>query len=87
MEPEYVAKHFVPLALDSYFRGNSHELEFCQKVHAGGNHVVVVTAAGQTLGKDNLKLRKKDLEGPLKEFAALPHEQRSCSFCAQQNAA
>ena len=29
MEPEYVARHFVPLALDTYFRGNSHELEFC----------------------------------------------------------
>ena len=76
MEPEYVAKHFVPLALDTYFRGNSHELEFCKKVHAGGNHVVVATAAGMTLGKEDFKLRKRDLEKTLKDFAALPKEQR-----------
>ena len=63
MEPKYVAKHFVPLALDTYFRGNSHELEFCNKVQAGGNHLVVATAAGQTLGKGDLRLRKKELEG------------------------
>jgi hypothetical protein len=67
----------VPLALDTYFRGNSHELEFCQKVQAGGNHLVVATAAGQPLGKDNLRLRKKDLEATLKEFAGLPKEQRT----------
>ena len=67
MEPQYVAKHFVPLALDTYFRGNSHELEFCQKVRAGGNHLVVASAGGQTLGKGQLKLRQKDLEGPLKD--------------------
>jgi hypothetical protein len=77
VEPEYVAKHFVPLALDTYFRGNSHELEFCNKVHAGGNHLVVVTAAGKMLGKEELKLRKKDLEATLKEFADLPKEQRT----------
>src|SRR5262249_15269017 len=74
VEPEYVAKHFVPLALDSYFRGNSHELEFCQKVRAGGNHLVVATAAGQTLGKGDLKLRQKELDGALKEFTSLPKE-------------
>jgi hypothetical protein len=77
VEPEYVAKHFVPLALDTYFRGNSHELEFCQKVNAGGNHLVVVTAAGKILGREEPKLRKKDLEGTLKEFADLPREQRT----------
>ena len=66
----------MPLALDTYFRGNSHELEFCQKVHAGGNHVVVATAGGKTLGKEDLKLRQKDLEGALKEYARLPKEQR-----------
>ena len=76
MEPEYIAKHFVPLALDTYFRGNSHELEFCNKVRAGGNHLAVATADGQTLGKGNLRLRKKELAGTLKEFAALPKEQR-----------
>jgi hypothetical protein len=67
----------VPLALDTYFRGNSHELDFCQKVHAGGNHLVVATAAGQPLGKDNLRLRKKDLDATLQEFAGLPKEQRT----------
>ncbi|HYT94408.1 MAG TPA: hypothetical protein VEL76_37180 [Gemmataceae bacterium] len=77
MEPEYIARHFVPLALDTYFRGNSHELEFCQKVRAGGNHLVVATAAGQTLGKGALKLRQQELDGVLKEFAALPQEQRT----------
>jgi hypothetical protein len=77
VEPEYVTRHFVPLALDTYFRGNSHELEFCNKVHAGGNHVVVATAAGQILGKGEPKLRKKDLDATLKEFAELPKEQRT----------
>jgi hypothetical protein len=75
VEPQYVTSQFVPLALDTYFRGNSHELEFCQKVRAGGNHLVVATAAGQTLGKGDLKLRQKELDGALKEFAALPREQ------------
>jgi hypothetical protein len=77
VEADYVARHFVPLALDTYFRGNSHELEFCQKVKAGGNHLVVATADGQALGKEGLKLRKDDLEGVLKEFARLPREQRT----------
>jgi hypothetical protein len=77
VEPEYVSKHFVPLALDTYFRGNSHELEFCTKVRAGGNHLVVVSAAGQTLSKGDIRLRRKDLEGTLKEFAALSKEQRT----------
>ncbi len=77
MEPEYVAKHFVPLALDTYFRGNSHELEFCNKVRAGGNHLAVASAGGQTLGKGDLRLRQRDLEGTLKEFAVLPQEQRT----------
>jgi hypothetical protein len=76
VEPDYVAKHFVPLALDTYFRGNSDELDFCQKVRAGGNHLVVATASGQQVGKPGLKLRKSDLEGVLEEYARLPREQR-----------
>jgi hypothetical protein len=76
VEPAFVTRHFVPLALDTYFRGNSHELEFCKKVRAGGNHLVVATAAGQTLGKGNLRLRRKELAAALKEFAALPKGQR-----------
>jgi hypothetical protein len=76
VEPEFVTRHFVPLALDTYFRGNSQELEFCRQVSAGGNHLVVATAAGQTLGKGDLRLRQKELDGALKEFTALPREQR-----------
>ena len=67
----------MPLALDTYFRGNSHELEFCDKVRAGGNHVVVASAAGQALGKGELRLRKRELEPTLKEFAELSKEQRA----------
>jgi hypothetical protein len=76
VEPDYVAKHFIPLALDTYFRGNSHELEFCQKVRAGGNHLVVATAGGQTVGKEGLKLRKSDLQAVLAQYRRLPREQR-----------
>jgi hypothetical protein len=76
VEPEYVAKHFVPLALDTYFRGNSRELEFCQKVRAGGNHLVMATAGGQTVGKEGLRLRQSDLQPALEEYARLSREQR-----------
>jgi hypothetical protein len=37
----------------------------------------VATAAGQTLGKGDLRLRRQELEGALTEFAALPREQRT----------
>src|SRR5262249_15327779 len=57
-------------------RGNSHELAFCQKVQAGGNHLVVATASGRTLGKEDLRLRKSDLESGLQEYARLPKEER-----------
>ena len=76
MEPEYVAKHFIPLALDTYFRGNSQEVEFCNKVRAGGNHLVVTTAGGKVLGKEDLKLRSRDLAPVLAEYGRLPKEQR-----------
>ncbi len=72
-----MARHFIPLALDTYFRGNSQEVEFCQKVKAGGNHLVVATAGGQALGKDGLKLCRRDLEPVLREYARLPREQRT----------
>jgi hypothetical protein len=52
-------------------------VEFCQQVRAGGNHLVVTTASGQTLGKGDLRLRKKELEGALTVFAALPKEERA----------
>jgi hypothetical protein len=77
VEPDYVARHFVPLALDTYFRGNSHELEFCHAVRAGGNHLVVATAGGRTLGKPGLKLRQSDLESVREEYARLPKEERT----------
>jgi hypothetical protein len=64
------------LALDTYFRGNSQELEFCQKVHAGGNHLTVATAGGKVLGKEGMKLRERDLAGALEEYARLSKEER-----------
>jgi hypothetical protein len=45
-------------------------------VKAGGNHLVVATAGGKTLGKEGLKLREKDLQGVLEEYSRLPKEQR-----------
>ena len=49
-------KHFVPLAMDTYFRGNSAEVEFCRQIRAGGNHLVAATASGKPLGA-NRQLR------------------------------
>ena len=67
----------MPLALDTYFRGNSHELEFCKSARAGGNHLVACTASGQILASGhNLKLRERELASVLKEFATLPEDQR-----------
>ena len=66
-------KHFVPLAMDTYFRGNSTEVEFCKQVRAGGNHLVAATASGKPLGKSrHLKLRERELAGVLDEFQKLP---------------
>jgi hypothetical protein len=77
VEPDYVAKNFVALALDTYFRGNSQDLEFCQKVRAGGNHLAVATAGGRVLGREGLHLRQRDLDSPLQEYRRLPREQRT----------
>ena len=72
MEPEFITKHFIPVALDTYFRGNSQELVFCDKLHAGGNHLVAATAGGQALGKGReLRLREKELASVLEEFRTL----------------
>lgn len=77
MEPEFVAKHFIPLAMDSYFRGNRQDVEFCKKIRAGGNHVVAVTAGGKLLAKGfRLKLREKELAKVLEEFRELPDGER-----------
>lgn len=72
-----MSKHFVPLALDTYFRGNSHEVEFCQKVGAGGNHLVATTAGGRVLGKENLRLRERELAAVVEAYARLPKEERT----------
>ncbi len=77
MEPAFVARHFVPLGLDTYFRGDSEAMEFCKAVGAGGNHVVVATAGGRKLGdRRHLKLRERELAPVLEEFRALPEEDR-----------
>jgi hypothetical protein len=77
VEPEYVAKHFIPVALDTYFRGNSQELAFCEKLGAGGNHLVAATAGGRVLGKAReLRLRQKELAPVLVEYRALPEADR-----------
>lgn len=74
-------QHFIPLALDTYFRGNSHEVEFCKVAGAGGNHLVAVTAAGHPIGdgkgqRGHVRLREKDLAPLLAAFRALPESAR-----------
>lgn len=70
-------RHFIPLALDTYFRGDSQEMEFCKQVGAGGNHVAVCTAGGIRLGgKGSLRLRERELSKIVEEFAALPEAGR-----------
>lgn len=75
--------HFVPVALDTYFRGNSQEVEFCKKIGAGGNHLVAATAGGKRLGanlKNRLFMREKELQPVLEEFRALPREERQADI-------
>lgn len=67
--------------MDTYFRGNSHEVEFCQSAGAGGNHLVAVTASGQAIvdGKENrghVRLLEKDLAPLLTAFRVLPEGTR-----------
>jgi hypothetical protein len=72
-----VTRHFIPVALDTYFRGNSQELAFCEKIRAGGNHVVVATAGGRTLGEGReQRLRKQELSVALAEYQKLPERER-----------
>lgn len=52
-------------------------MEFCRKIKAGGNHMVVATAAGTVLGgSDALRMREKELAKILEQFKALPEEDR-----------
>jgi hypothetical protein len=70
-------KHFIPVALDTYFRGAGDELDFCQKIKAGGNHMVVSTAGGKVVGQgDHLRMREKELAKVLEEFNGLPEKER-----------
>lgn len=63
--------------MDTYFRGNSHELEFCKRIQAGGNHLVATTAAGRQLGEDgHLRLRERELAAVLTEYRSLPDAER-----------
>jgi len=72
-----VTKHFIPVALDTYFRGSSDELEFCEKIGAGGNHIATGTAGGRRLGQEaDLRLRERELSRVLDEFLALPEGER-----------
>ena len=71
----------MPLALDTYFRGDSHEVEFCRRAGAGGNHLVAVTAGGRRLGegkghRGHVRLRERDLAPLLAEYRALPEAER-----------
>jgi hypothetical protein len=72
-----VARHFIPVALDTYFRGSSDEVEFCEGIGAGGNHLAAATAGGRRLGKGaDLRLRERELSRVLDEFRALPEAER-----------
>ena len=77
MEPGFVNKHFIPVALDTYFRGNSHELAYCKKIRAGGNHLVAASASGKVLASGRaLRMHSKALGPVLAEFKKLPAAER-----------
>ncbi|HLF92593.1 MAG TPA: hypothetical protein VJB14_03975 [Planctomycetota bacterium] len=81
-------KHFIPVALDTYFRGAGDELEFCQKVKAGGNHMGAATAGGRVLGSGkHLKMRERELAPVLEEFRALPEAERKPKIEVPENVA
>lgn len=73
-----MTRHFIPVALDTYFRGSSDEVEFCERIGAGGNHLAAATAGGRRLGQGaDLRLRERELSRVLEEFRALPAAERS----------
>jgi len=73
-----VTRHFIPVALDTYFRGSSDEVEFCERIGAGGNHLAPATAGGRRLGQGaDFRLRERELSRVLEEFRALPAAERS----------
>jgi hypothetical protein len=80
--------HFIPVALDTYFRGAGDEVEFCSKIKAGGNHMAVASASGKVLGHgDALRMREKELAKALEEFRALPEEDRKPAIDVPDNVA
>ncbi len=63
--------------MDTYFRGNSQELDFCNKIQAGGNHVVAATADGRELGANrDLKLRERELAAVVEEYLKISDAER-----------
>ncbi len=81
-------KHFIPVALDTYFRGAGDEVEFCQKLKAGGNHTGAGTAGGRLLGAGkHLRMREKELAPVLEEFRALSEEERKPKIEVPENVA
>lgn len=65
--------------MDTYFRGDSHEVAFCERVGAGGNHLVAATAGGAPLGdgeNGHVRLRQSDLAPLLAAFRSLPESDR-----------
>jgi len=60
----YTGKRAKPRLDHEFWRDRSETYRWAmedKKVNAGGNHVAVVTAAGQILGKGEPRLRKKEL--------------------------
>lgn len=70
-------EHFIPVGLDTYFRGSQSEREFCEGISAGGNHLVVATASGRRLAKEaDLRMRERELAAAVAEFQTLPESDR-----------
>jgi len=80
--------HFIPVALDTYFRGAGDEVEFCSMIKAGGNHMAVASASGKVLGHgDALRMREKELSKALEEFKSLPEADRKPALAVPENVA
>jgi hypothetical protein len=76
------------VALDTYFRGDSQDQEFCRAVKAGGNHTAAATAGGKPLGAGiHLRLREKELGKVLEEYRALPEAERKVQLPPAADAA
>jgi hypothetical protein len=76
VDAPFVTRNFVPLALDTYYRGDSQDVEFCKGVKAGGNHIVIATAGGLPLGGTYVSMKAKDLAPALEKYRSLPEAER-----------